>query len=71
MHGDHNLTNGRGAGGMFVSFDPAKLVYDVRLKPGGARGPRRQFRGSAAGRHYGSPARGSGRHWRLPSGPDK
>jgi Right handed beta helix region len=70
-YGDHNLTNGRGAGGMFVSFDPAKLVYDVTLKPGGARGPRRQFRGSATGRHYGSPARGSGRHWRLPSGPDK
>jgi hypothetical protein len=71
VYGDHNLTNGRGAGGMFVSFDPAKLVYDVTLKPGGARGPRRQFRGSATGRHYGSPARGSGRHWRLPSGPDK
>ena len=34
MHGDHNLIDGRGAGGMFVSFDPAKLVYDVRLKPG-------------------------------------
>ncbi len=34
MHGDHNIIDGRGAGGMFVSFDPAKFVYDLRLRPG-------------------------------------
>ena len=54
VYGDHNLTDGRGAGGMFVSFDPAKLVYDVTAETRGARDRRRQFRGSAAGRHYGS-----------------
>ena len=27
MHGDHNIIDGRGATGMFVSFDPAKFVY--------------------------------------------
>jgi hypothetical protein len=34
MHGDHDIIDGRGAGGMFVSFDPAKFVYDLRLKSG-------------------------------------
>ena len=34
MYGDHNIIDGRGAGGMFVSFDPAKFVYDLRLKSG-------------------------------------
>jgi hypothetical protein len=34
MHGDHNIIDGRGAAGMFVSFDPAKFVYDLRLRPG-------------------------------------
>jgi hypothetical protein len=34
MHGDHNFIDGRGAGGMFVNFDPAKLVFDLRLRPG-------------------------------------
>jgi hypothetical protein len=33
MHGDHNIIDGRGAGGMFVNFDPAKFVYDLRLRP--------------------------------------
>ena len=32
MHGDHNIIDGRGADGMFVSFDPAKFVY-VRRAP--------------------------------------
>jgi hypothetical protein len=32
MHGDHNLIDGRGASGMFVNFDPAKFVYDLRLR---------------------------------------
>jgi hypothetical protein len=27
MYGDHNIIDGRGATGMFVSFDPAKFVY--------------------------------------------
>ena len=36
MHGDHNLIDGRGAGGMFVSFEPAKFVHDVKLTPGAA-----------------------------------
>jgi hypothetical protein len=34
MHGDHNMIDGRGASGMFVNFDPAKLVFDLRLRPG-------------------------------------
>jgi hypothetical protein len=34
MHGDHNIIDGRGAAGMFVSFDPAKFIYDLRLRPG-------------------------------------
>jgi parallel beta-helix repeat protein len=33
MHGDHNLIDARGASGMFVHFDPAKFVYDLRLRP--------------------------------------
>jgi Right handed beta helix region len=33
MHGDHNLIDARGASGMFVNFDPAKFVYDLRLRP--------------------------------------
>jgi hypothetical protein len=33
MHGDHNIIDGRGATGMFVNFDAAKFVYDLRLKP--------------------------------------
>jgi parallel beta-helix repeat protein len=33
-HGDHNIIDGGGAGSMFVSFDPAKFVYDLRLRPG-------------------------------------
>jgi hypothetical protein len=32
-YGDHNIIERRGAAGMFVDFDPAKFVYDVRLKP--------------------------------------
>jgi hypothetical protein len=31
---DHNLFERRGAAGMFVSFDPAKFVYDLKLRPG-------------------------------------
>jgi hypothetical protein len=33
VYGDHNIIGGRGAASEFVSFDPAKLVYDVRLRP--------------------------------------
>jgi hypothetical protein len=33
MHADHNIIDGRGAGGMFANFDPAKFVYDLRLRP--------------------------------------
>ena len=33
IHGDHNIIDGRGAGGMFVRFDPTKFVYDLRLRP--------------------------------------
>jgi hypothetical protein len=33
-YGDHNITERRGAAGMFLSFDPAKFIYDLRLKPG-------------------------------------
>jgi hypothetical protein len=33
-HGDHNIIDARGAGGMFVSFDPTKFIYDLRLKSG-------------------------------------
>jgi hypothetical protein len=30
----HNIIERRGADGMFVSFDPAKFVFDLRLRPG-------------------------------------
>jgi hypothetical protein len=33
-YADHNIIDSSGASGMFVSFDPAKLVYDLRLRPG-------------------------------------
>jgi hypothetical protein len=33
-YADHNIIERRGAAGMFVSFDPTKLVYDLRLRPG-------------------------------------
>jgi hypothetical protein len=33
-YADHNLVERKGASSMFVSFDPAKLVYDLRLKSG-------------------------------------
>jgi Right handed beta helix region len=32
-YADHNIVDRRGAGGTFVNFDPAKFVYDLRLKP--------------------------------------
>ena len=32
-YGDHNIIEGRGAAGEFVSFDPAKFAYDLRLRP--------------------------------------
>lgn len=32
----HNLIDRRGAAGTFVSFDPAKFVHDLRLRPGAA-----------------------------------
>ena len=34
QYGDHNIIERRGAGAMFVNFDPAKYAFDVRLKPG-------------------------------------
>jgi hypothetical protein len=33
LYGDHNIIDGRGATGMFASFDPAKFDYDLRLRP--------------------------------------
>jgi hypothetical protein len=33
-YADHNIIDRFGASGMFVSFDPAKFLYDLRLKPG-------------------------------------
>ena len=33
-YADHNIIERNGAAGMFVSFDPAKFVYDLRLRPG-------------------------------------
>ncbi len=33
-YADHNIVERKGAAGMFVSFDPAKFVYDLRLRPG-------------------------------------
>jgi hypothetical protein len=33
-YADHNIIERRGAAGMFISFDPAKFVYDLRLRPG-------------------------------------
>ena len=34
IYRDRNIIDGRGARSMFVNFDPAKLVFDLRLKPG-------------------------------------
>jgi hypothetical protein len=34
MYGDHNIIDRRGADGMFVGFDPAKFLYDLRLRSG-------------------------------------
>jgi Right handed beta helix region len=33
-YADHNIIDRRGAEAMFVGFDPAKFVYDLRLKSG-------------------------------------
>ena len=33
-YADHNIIDRRGAEGMFVDFDPAKFVYDLRLRSG-------------------------------------
>jgi hypothetical protein len=33
MYGDHNIIDRRGAAGTFVSFDPARFVFDLRLRP--------------------------------------
>ena len=33
-YGDHNIIDRRGAEGMFVSVDPAKFVFDLKLRPG-------------------------------------
>jgi hypothetical protein len=33
FHGDHNLTDEEGTAAEFANFDPAKLIYDLRLKP--------------------------------------
>jgi hypothetical protein len=33
-YADHNIIDRRGAEGMFFGFDPAKFVYDLRLKSG-------------------------------------
>ncbi|MBV8795991.1 MAG: right-handed parallel beta-helix repeat-containing protein [Hyphomicrobiales bacterium] len=34
MYGDHNIIDGRGAGRMFVNFEPAKFVYVRPVQPG-------------------------------------
>jgi parallel beta-helix repeat protein len=34
MYGDHNIIDRRGADGMFVGFDPAKFLCDLRLRSG-------------------------------------
>jgi Right handed beta helix region len=33
-YANHNIVERNGAAGMFVGFDPAKFVYDLRLRPG-------------------------------------
>ena len=33
-YANHNIVERNGAAGMFVGFDPAKSVYDLRLRPG-------------------------------------
>ncbi len=34
IYGDHNIIDRRGAEGLFVGFDPAKFLYDLRLRSG-------------------------------------
>jgi hypothetical protein len=33
VYGDHNIIDRHSAGDAFVSFDPAKFVFDLRLRP--------------------------------------
>ncbi len=33
IYADRNIIDGRGARSMFVNFDPAKFVFDLRLRP--------------------------------------
>jgi hypothetical protein len=56
-YADHNVVERNGAAGMFVSFDPAKFVYDLRLRPGAlaigagnsAEAPPRDITGASRG----------------------
>jgi hypothetical protein len=34
VYGDHNIIDARGNDSEFLNFDPAKFVFDLRLKPG-------------------------------------
>ena len=63
--GDNNLIERRGAGGEFVKFDPAKLVFDLRLKSGAAAIGAGSSVEVPAARHHRSRARKPGRCRRL------
>jgi hypothetical protein len=34
VFGDYNIIDARGNDSEFVNFDPAKFIFDLRLKPG-------------------------------------
>ena len=70
-YGDHNIIDRRGAEGMFVGFDPAKFVYDVRLKSGAIAIGAGNSAEAPPVDITGAPRSGSGRCRRLPNGPDK
>ena len=59
IQGDDNIIDRRGADGTFVSFDPSKFVYDLRLKPGtqaiGAGNPAEAPQVDITGARRGSP----------------
>jgi hypothetical protein len=71
VYGDHNIIDRRGAADTFVRFDPAKLAYDLRLKPGASAIGAGSPDGAPGGRHHWNAAPKSDRCGRIPISPGK